>query len=329
MDLWQKILFYYMYETINNKDFIDKIHINLDYIKNYNKKEEIVTNHDLILTTDLTELIEKYKKNILITTRLGCCESLFLLHDKFNTLLLNNNSKIVSKTNDFYMKQNTGLYYKNENDKKKVIDWWILNTIEIVCNSELTSSFNFLHYDLFLWSYLNLKQKFYNYGGIEKIVLKYSNNKKILYIGSAVESIMFSYNNKVYKKAWNFEVSNFSLNCVRTPQTTNGMDYPDDNIITTTYKIIDEIKNNHSDFDTAILGCGAYGPPIMNILSKIYHNKNLIYLGSSCYRMFGIYSHGMPIPLHDNDVNKNEWIPVIEKFNIKYKNIDGGKYWSK
>lgn len=327
MDFWCKTLAYYKYETINNSDFISKLHNNINYIKNYNKTDGIVINNDLIICNDITQLIEKYKNNKLITTRLGCVESKFLLFTYFKSSLLENNLKKVSEEDDFYMKRNAGLYYKN--NKKEVIDWWITNTLEIIKKSELTSSFNCLHYDLLLWSYLECKKKFYNYDGIEKMILKNSDGKKILYIGNAVESIMFSYKNQVYRRAWNFEISNFSLSCVHTPQTTTGMEVPDNDMIITTNKIIQTIQNNYCDFDTAILGCGAYGPPIINILSKIYPNKNLIYLGSSCYRMFGIYSDMMKIPIHDNDVNKNEWVQVIEKFDERYKNIDNGKYWRK
>lgn len=65
----------------------------------------------------------------------------------------------------------------------------------------------------------------------------------------------------------------------------------------------------------------------MNMLNNKISNKNFIYLGSDCYKMFGIYSKGMPIPIHDIEVNKDGWIEVLEECCDKLKNIDGGKYW--
>jgi hypothetical protein len=113
---------------------------------------------------------------------------------------------------------------------------------------------------------------------------------------------------------------------VETPQTTLDMPYPDESIIETTDNIVDKIIKKYYDFDIAILGCGAYGPPIMNKLNTILKNKNILYLGSVCYTMFGIYSMGMPIP-EDKDAIKENWTEVLEKCDKRCKDIDQGKYW--
>lgn len=219
----------------------------------------------------------------------------------------------------------TGLYYKDEKDEEKVLEWWVNNTLEIIQKSIITSCFCFLNFDLLLWSFIDLKKVFYNWGNIYKIILKNSENKKILYLGNGVKSIDYAYKNN-FELAWKFHIPKFELVCIKIPQTTLNMDYPDNNIIITTEKIIENIIKNHSDFDTAILGCGAYGPPIINILSKKLPNKNLIYLGSSCYTMFGLYSKIIHIP-RSNDVNKEGWRMVIEECPVNCKNIDQGKYW--
>ncbi len=226
------------------------------------------------------------------------------------------------------MKQNTGLYYKNEKEKNQILDWWTNNTIDIIKKSTLTCAICFLNHDLLLWSLLKKNEDFYNWGLIHKIILKNSYNKKILYIGNAIESIKKAYERGV-EKAWKFDVPKFYMYYLQTPQTTLNMEYPDNSIKETVEKIVNEILEKYQDFDTAILGCGAYGPPIINYLNNKLSNKNLLYLGSGCYTMFGIYSNGMPIPENDEDIIKENWIPVVEKLDNRCKNIDQGKYWSK
>ena len=76
------------------------------------------------------------------------------------------------------------------------------------------------------------------------------------------------------------------------------------------------------------LGCGAYGPPIINILRKKYPNKNLCYLGAECYKMFGIYSKGMPYTLiiRARELKEN-WIEVLESKPPGTENHPEPKYW--
>ena len=88
--------------------------------------------------------------------------------------------------------------------------------------------------------------------------------------------------------------------------------------------LLQEIYNKYYDFDTAILGCGAYGPPIINVLRKKYPDKNLVYLGSDCFKMFGIYSAMMDIP--DEIAIKENWIEVLEKIPKGCKNHPEPKY---
>ena len=319
----------YKYHSYNNKDFINKVLYDTLLLYKYDDDEIVnkITNNDLIENTNSDELINKYQQNNLITTRIGCVESRFIIYHKYKIKqIYNNNINININISDMQMRQNAGLYYKNSDDKKKVWKWWINNTLEIIQKSELTSCYSVLYYDLLLWSLMDLKKKFYNWCLLHKIILKNSENKKILYIGNGVKSIEYAYNHN-FELAWNFKIPKFDLSCIKTPQTTLGMEYPDDNMIITTEKIVDEILLKYNNFDTFILGCGAYGPPIINILSKKLPNKNLIYLGSDCYKMFGIYSKGMPIPINDCDVNIKGWIEVLEDCDEKCKNIDNGKYW--
>ncbi len=332
-NFWIKVREFYSRECLNNNDFVNKYLKNYNDIKNINlvkiRKKNII-NNDLKENENIYDLTEKYINNNLITTRLGCVECRFICSYKFG-LNINDNFDIIDEgfeNCDYYMKKNAGLYYKNINDKKEVLDWWVDNTIEIVNKSIITSCLSVLNFDLLLWSKLNLKGIYYNWGNLHKVILKNSENKKILYIGSAVESIKTGYERGV-QNAWNFDIPIFTMYYLQTPQTTSNMEYPDNSIKESVEKILDEILEKYNDFDTAILGCGAYGPPIINLLNKKYNNsKNLIYLGSSCYTMFGIYSEGMPIPEGDCDIKKENWLRVVEKLDSRCKDIDKGKYWS-
>jgi mannosyltransferase OCH1-like enzyme len=328
LNKYEKVYYIYQYISKNNKNYIDLCnkYNSYDDIINYNINYNQIMNNNLInnsvnYTEDLEELLNNNK---LITTRIGCVESSFIFKYRFDFKLIDDPISYKEKEIDFYMKTNAGLYYNDNNLKEQVLNWWCDNTIEIIKKSTITSCFSFLNYDLYLWALLDIKKKFYNWGNIHKFILKNLSNKKLLYIGSATESIKFAYSN--IHKVWKFKIGTFSMYYVKTPQTTLGMDYPDNSIIDTTNKIIDEIINKYSDFDIAILGCGAYGPPIINILNKKLGDKNMIYLGSSCYTMFGLYSQGMPIP-NDEDIIKENCIEVLEKYDDKCKNIDQGKYW--
>jgi mannosyltransferase OCH1-like enzyme/uncharacterized protein YciU (UPF0263 family) len=325
---WKKALFIYEHISNNNDHYINLCinHTSYDNIINFNINFQNISNIDLLnkksnYSDDLQNLLDNNK---LITTRLGVVESSFILKYKYNFAIYEDHLKYNEQKLDYYMKRNAGLYYIDDKHKKVVLDWWCNNTCELIKKSTITSCYAALHYDLALWSYLDIRKKFYDWGKLHKFILKNISNKKVLYIGSAVKSIKFAHSN--IQKMWKFDIGNFEMYYVQTPQTTLDMTYPDTSIIDTTDKIVNKIISNYSDFDIAILGCGAYGPPLINILHKKLGDKNMIYLGSSCYTMFGIYSDGMPIP-DDNDVIKENWIEVLEKCNNKCKNIDNGKYW--
>ena len=183
---------------------------------------------------------------------------------------------------DTEIKKHAGFYYKENNRANEVSEWYCNNYIELYKNSISTPCYCALDYDILIWSVLNLKGVFYNYGDLYRILLENSEGKKMLYVGNAVESIKTGFERNL-QKVWKFPVSNFSMYYLKTPQTTLGMDYPNDSMIETCEDIVNEIENKYSHFDTAIFGCGAYGSPLINILRKKYPNKHLLYLGSDCF----------------------------------------------
>lgn len=326
---WQDTLNFYKYYCSDNNDFINKLNelpIN-GYDANTIVRKDTVINNDIIEATNIDELLELYKIKKLITIRLGCVESSFLIENISEIDTRYHLSCPDGKRgNDKYMKTNAGLYYSNDAKKEKVCKWWITNTEELVKNSILTSCFCFLNFDLVLWSLLGIKNKIlYNFDLIPQIILQNSEGQKILFVGNNVDSIRTSYNNGI-QNMWNFDISKFEMYFIKTPQTTLGMEYPDKNMIHSTNKIVDEISEKYSDFDTAIFACGAYSAPLINILRKKYDNKNLIYLGSKAFEMFGVYSKGMPLQ-NRSDMKKENWIEVVETLPEGCQQHPEPKYW--
>ena len=87
-------------------------------------------------------------------------------------------------------------------------------------------------------------------------------------------------------------------------------------------KEIDLNKLNNLDFRK--VDCKKF--PLINILSQIYPNKNLVYIGSDCFKMFGVYSKGMPYSYYDDAIKEN-WIEVVEELPEGCKNHPEPKYW--
>ena len=323
---WKNVKMFYEQHCKTNREFLQNLH--KIPLTSYDDDAIVhdtgtITNTDIIESKDqINELTELLKKNKLITSRMGCVETAFMIKHLFNLDILTH----LRRENDidYNMRANAGLYYKNSKRRKEILDWWCNHTKELIVDETISSCYCVLNFDFVLWAALNIKKQYYNYGCIAKIILQNSENKKILYIGSGVDSIRAGYERGV-QSAWNFPVSNFDMYYVKTPVTTIGCDYPHDSIKETCEAIINEIDDNYSDFDTAVLGCGAYGPPIINMLRKKYDNKNMCYLGAECYKMFGIYSKGMPYTNY-NEANKENWLEVVEK-NPTNGNHPEPKYW--
>jgi hypothetical protein len=107
------------------------------------------------------------------------------------------------------------------------------------------------------------------------------------------------------------------------------MPHPHKNSIETTNFILDEIDQKYGDFDVALLACGCYGPPLSNLLAKKHPNKNIIYMGSMLYTMFGLYSQGIQKPVFNTKLfNTDGFIEVPQKCPEVCKKIENGKYWS-
>jgi hypothetical protein len=327
---WKQVLDFYQYNCNNNSDFLMKFNnIPFKLIENYsNPYGNIIKNMDMILSNNqIDELTLMYLNNNLIAFRPGNVESSFAISYVFDIKIPNSHLNIDNNSElDKKIRSNAGLYYKDSTRRIEVLNWWSEHFIDLIKKSTFCSCYCFLEYDLVLLSLLNIKSKFYDYSYLYQVILQNSEGKKILYIGNAVESIKAGYERGL-QNVWKFHVSNFSMYYLKTPQTTTGMEYPHDSMIETSNDIIRKIDDNYCDFDTAIFGCGAYGAPLINILRKKYPQKNLIYLGSDCFKMFGVKINLQPWELYDSNVNKNAVIDIVESLPDGCINHPEKKYW--
>jgi hypothetical protein len=279
-------------------------------------------NPDLHESFNFSELIPLYRANKLITTRLGSIEGKFVAGVGYGSPWCGQDEHGSEG-----MQTNAGMYFKNQTDQKKVMSWWLSETTDIIRHSVLTSCLAFLHLDLLVWAHVGVTGRYYNWGNHDlfKIILKESDSKMVLYLGQATESMQAGYKN--LQNVWKFPVSNFTFHTVYVPQSTRGMPQPNSSMIDVVSDIVNYIDSKYSNFDTAVLGCGAWGPPIMNLLRKKYGDtRNLLYIGSETYQMFGVKTR--QLGLSDKDANKKKLVPVAEhpdEGNIAH--IDGGKYW--
>jgi len=288
---------------------------------NHNKKKK---NPDLRESSKFSDLAALYRANKLITTRLGSIESQFIAAAGYGSPWCGQNEHSTSEG----MQTNAGMYFRNQTDQRNVMAWWLSETIDIVRHSVLTSCLVFLHLDLLVWAHIGATGYYYNWGNHDlfKIILRESESKMVLYLGQATDSMQAGYEN--LQNVWKFNVSNFSFHTVYIPQSTRGMSQPNSSMINVASNIVDYIDSRYSSFDTAVLGCGAWGPPIMNLLRKKYgKTKNLMYLGSETYQLFGVRTRQLGLG-KDKDANKHNLVPVAEHPDEgSIAHIDSGKYW--
>ena len=145
-------------------------------------------------------------------------------------------------------------------------------------------------------------------------------NKKILVIHPFKKTIEYQYK-KIDKLKTLPKLK--SLRVIKAVQTLGDNS---DTRFNTWFDALDYMKReiDKSDFDIAIIACGAYGLPLAAYVKSI--GKQAIHLGGCTQLLFGIKGGRWD----DNDgITYNEhWIkPLKEDFLKDYKNFEGGCYW--
>jgi hypothetical protein len=311
-------------QSKDNAEFINYVESNTTLINRQDTSilTVDVINQDIVINTDHDEIAAEIKNNTLHTLRLGCVEASFYLMYKLGKRIpldhLNYDDSI-----DARMQQNAGLYYKNEIDKHKVIEWYCDNLTELTKTATITSCISGIKYDLFFYAYTNTNGKtLHDWGLLPDILITNLQNKKVLVVSNATDIIKKSYDRGL-QNVYNIDICQFAkVSYVKTPQTTKGSEYPHENSIETTKHIFEQIEKE--DYDIVLLACGVYGVPLTNLVKK--RGKMAVYLGSALYTMFGVYSHGIPLP--QNPIyNTANFIEVEEQCPEHCKHIDLGKYW--
>jgi hypothetical protein len=287
MEIWKSYKDLYC-RCKDNQEFISLID------SNKTKESLQKINKDLIIDYN-NNLIEQFQNNQLVTVRLGSVESRFLINNYFHKDFYTSDYP----KDDSQMKSNTGMYYIDPNDKENIHSWWIENTISLLKNKNTTHlpCFLCLHYDLYILSLLNIKNKIIDTYIRQSELIEYFHNRNIIVISNGIEDMEKSYNLGL-QRLYNIPISESKLQIsfIKCPQTTTGMPVPHKHMKETTEDIVNTIEKKYNNFNTILFCCGGYSSVLINILSKKYTNKNLLYFGSELYTLFGLYSNGIEKP---------------------------------
>ncbi len=116
----------------------------------------------------------------------------------------------------------------------------------------------------------------------------------------------------------------FELKLIKTPYTLPGESHSSSNWFETLDALTEEIFQ--TDFDIALIGCGAYGFPLASRIKKF--GKKSIHLGGATQIMFGIKGKRWDQdPVFSNLYNKFWKYPSINEKPQNYFGLDKGCYW--
>ena len=149
--------------------------------------------------------------------------------------------------------------------------------------------------------------------------------KKVLVIHPFEETIKTQYQRKdeLYKNSK--ILPNFELKTIKAVQTLAGEKSEFNNW----FEALESMKNkmNSTDFDVAIIGCGAYGFPLAAHAKKL--GKIGIHLGGVTQLLFGIKGSRWENWTHYTELRKNngkDWVYANE-IPKDYKKVEHGCYW--
>lgn len=151
--------------------------------------------------------------------------------------------------------------------------------------------------------------------------------KRVLVVSSFPESIKKQY--EIKEKLCNkIErcLPDFELVTIKSPETQmgeNAQEYTD--WFDAFSKLEEQVLN--TDFDVALIGCGAYGYPLAASVRR--SGKTAIELCGSLVKLFGIYGSGLEGRWGEElkSWKTDYWIRPIDTPPACYKQIERGSYW--
>jgi len=285
--------------------------------------------------------MDLFDKGKLVQIRLGNVESWHLA-----CATLNFNCKLRSNTTAHYMQSNAGWFSTDKAMQRYVLSWWVNETLQAIrASSRPLLGGVSLPVDLLIWGSMGLKGPFilwYSEGYVALMhhILQSSDDKEILFIGAATQSFRLALERPSggLQSYYTFRVSNFSWKLVHLPQTAGA---PSTSMYRSSIDVIQatlrEVRRAAPNFDTAVLACGAYAMPLINMLRKHYPGRNLLQLSSAVYDFFGINTRsknfsqsppkrnkqGIALTRPENAIDAAErYVPSL------HASIDHGKYWA-
>lgn len=117
----------------------------------------------------------------------------------------------------------------------------------------------------------------------------------------------------------------FSLTAIEAVQTLAG---EKDRRFSDWFDALDWMEDEalSTDFDVAIIGCGAYGFPLASRLKK--HGKKSIHLGGATQILFGIKGKRWDDRIKFSSMYNQYWVrPGNQGRPTNFKTVEGGCYW--
>lgn len=149
-------------------------------------------------------------------------------------------------------------------------------------------------------------------------------NKKVLIVSPFTSSILNQYNNYREHLWTNDILPQFELVTYKSVQSIGGSG-PDNSWLDSLNRMKEEISQ--LDFDIALLGCGAYGVPLVGY---IYGDlgKSAIYIGGSLQLLFGIRGNRWDNNSETQKFINNFWTrPSQDEIPSAAMSVEGACYW--
>ncbi len=150
--------------------------------------------------------------------------------------------------------------------------------------------------------------------------------KKVLVVHPFEESIISQYKKKELLFANRDVLPPFELKTIKAVQSyaNNKTLYKD------WFEALDDMTEQiaHTDFDIAILGCGAYGMPLAARIKTM--GKKAIHIGGAVQCLFGIKGKRWEIPFYNYQEKfyNEHWIrPGESEKPVGAATVEGGTYW--